>query len=724
MNFPKSSSLFLVCMAFATSIHAQDVVTNYEYDAKGNVTKITDGLGRVTTMTYDPLSRVKKIQRPGPSLGINPQVAEFIWDGRDQLMSVTDPRKLVTSYVVDGLGNRTSTTSPDSGKTSATYDSLGGLKTSTDARGVVSHYTTDLDNRLTAITFDGSSVAYRFIYDQGSQSAIGQLSQMTYPNGQTDFTYVGLGIESIKQTLGQGSAAKVLKLGYKWGGNGSGSALGSKTSMTYPSGNRVEYTYDLTARIKSITLFPAGGGAAVSILRDATHFPFGGVPLTWTWGNSTDTERNTYARSLDLAKRVSAFPLGNAFNQGVMRAFTYDAGSRIRKITDTGISDGKQSIQNLDYDDLDRLTAFSNGTTSQSYKYDDNGNRTQVTIDGNTISYTIDSASNRLLGVNPEGKAIEIPVDAAGNMKSTGSYTSPTLTYGLNGRIETVTDSFAGKVATYYYDSYGKRLNTANSYYMYDETGRMIGEYDLTGKAIEETIFLDDQPVAVLKPGANNTTAVFYVYADHLYTPRVIARASDNKIVWRWDATDPFGANLPNDNPNGLGVFVYNRRFPGQIFDSFLGIYYNFYRDYDPNSGRYIQPDPIGLRGGINAYSYVLGNPISNCDPLGLQTFPGDAGPSRHPGIPGPLDILVPGTQANNNFVRSVNRLFSKRNAGTCEPSKAECDIQWGNAQVYCDRLYDNGYRPDKRGRGIGGKNYEQCVAGQVSEACGGNKVE
>ncbi|MDB5839219.1 MAG: hypothetical protein JWQ23_1171, partial [Herminiimonas sp.] len=137
----------------------------------------------------------------------------------------------------------------------------------------------------------------------------------------------------------------------------------------------------------------------------------------------------------------------------------------------------------------------------------------------------------------------------------------------------------------------------------------------------------------VLKPGPQGTV-VYYVYADHLNTPRAITDTNNN-LVWRWDNGDPFGVAAPDQNPSGQGIFEYNLRFPGQIADKETYLVQNGARDYDAMGARYVQSDPIGLAGGINTYAYVEGNPISYTDPLGLVKIYEGNGVSMH-SYPGP----------------------------------------------------------------------------------------
>jgi RHS repeat-associated protein len=112
---------------------------------------------------------------------------------------------------------------------------------------------------------------------------------------------------------------------------------------------------------------------------------------------------------------------------------------------------------------------------------------------------------------------------------------------------------------------------------------------------------------------------VYFVHSDHLNTPRLVADATGT-TVWRWDQQEPFGVNVPDENPSGLGLFDLPLRLPGQYFDKETNLHYNYHRDYDPSIGRYGESDPVGLKAGLNTYAYVSGNPLIWNDPLGLQT--------------------------------------------------------------------------------------------------------
>jgi RHS repeat-associated protein len=176
----------------------------------------------------------------------------------------------------------------------------------------------------------------------------------------------------------------------------------------------------------------------------------------------------------------------------------------------------------------------------------------------------------------------------------------------------------------YVYNALGQRVEKIGGpagtvFTVYDEGGHLLGEYNGAGALIQETVWLGDTPVATIQP-SGSSVAVYYIHADHLNAPRMITQPSTNTIVWRWD-TDPFGTVAPNQNPAGFGTFVYNLRYPGQYYDVETGLNYNYFRDYDPQTGRYVESDPMGLKAGVNTYTYVGDSPIIGADPRGLEVI-------------------------------------------------------------------------------------------------------
>lgn len=158
---------------------------------------------------------------------------------------------------------------------------------------------------------------------------------------------------------------------------------------------------------------------------------------------------------------------------------------------------------------------------------------------------------------------------------------------------------------------------------VFEDVGRWIGDYDQNGVVIQQAIWLGDLPVGLLvKDGG--VTRLFHIEADALGSPRTVVdptRGARGTVVWRWDlAGEAFGNDKPNEDPDGDDVaFVFDMRFPGQQYDSASGLNYNYFRDYEASTGRYVESDPIGLNGGLTTYGYAENRPNISIDRLGLS---------------------------------------------------------------------------------------------------------
>jgi len=552
------------------------VTTTFGYDSNGNQTGINAPLSRNTVQGYDELNRMTQVTDPLSG------VTQYGYNALDQLISVTDPRSKVTSYTYNALGDLTQQVSPDTGTTANTYDSGGNLATSTDARSKTGTYAYDALNRVTSVTYPDQTIGYT--YDSGTNQK-GRLTQVSDASGSTSWSYDTHGrVLSRQQSMG---VTKTVGYAYD--------SAGRLQTLTLPSGNAITYGYT-DGRITSLTL-----NGSTTILSNVLYQPFGPT-RGWTWGNSTLT-----IREYDTDGKVTDI------DSAGLKTYSYDDAFRITAITDAASSSLSQSYG---YDLLDRLTSATGTSLNQGWTYDANGNR--LTQTGSAAStYTISTASNRLSSVSG-ALSRTYSYDNNGNTTNDGTVT---FTYSDANRMVSATKTSV--TTNYALNALGQRVKKAAAgsltYFVYDEDGHLIGEYDDLGGLIEETVWFGEVPVATLTPNPGGVN-LSYIHTDHLNTPRRISRPSDNVVMWRWDS-DAFGTTVVNEDPDGdSNPFAYGLRLPGQYFDSETGLHYNYLRDgYDPAVGRYTQSDPIGLSGGINTYAYALDNPVAYSDSEGLE---------------------------------------------------------------------------------------------------------
>jgi len=163
----------------------------------------------------------------------------------------------------------------------------------------------------------------------------------------------------------------------------------------------------------------------------------------------------------------------------------------------------------------------------------------------------------------------------------------------------------------------GTLANTDTSApWSYNVSGLADGSYTLTAKAFDQLNAATISAPVTITVGP--LPKLHFVHVDHLNTPRAVYD-DQQRLEWKWEQQEPFGVNVPDENPSGLGAFEFPLRFAGQYADKESNATYNWRRNYDSAIGRYVESDPIGLSGGINTYLYASARPLSLVDPAGLQ---------------------------------------------------------------------------------------------------------
>ena len=290
---------------------------------------------------------------------------------------------------------------------------------------------------------------------------------------------------------------------------------GLVTKITYPSGREVSYTRDSAGDVIEVTTTQAG--TTTSLASQIERAPFGPV-TSMVRGNGISE-----SRTLDLDYRVTGIDATRVHSL----VYRYTPESLISAIDDNLSSSANQS---LSYDAVGRITSAEGLYGVLGYGYDATGNRTSITTDGLSQSYTINYMNNWLVKAGQTSRSY----DANGNLTKLGT---DTFTYDSQNRL--VAATVAGVTAAYTYNHLDQRvtktLNGQTCLLVYDLAGNLIEELDAaTGDVLAEYIWLDGTPLGFVQSGQT-----YQVHVDHLGTPKALTDAS-GQVVWK-ASYSPFG---------------------------------------------------------------------------------------------------------------------------------------------------------------------------------------
>jgi RHS repeat-associated protein len=681
------------------------LVTDYGYNAVGWLETVTDPKGLVSKTFYDNLGRVTKSVEDytdGVVTNTSNKTVEYTYDGAGHQLTVqadlTGGAYQKTQFVYGTSAaagdavtsndilkqtlypDKTTGNPSTSEQETYTVNALGQTLTATDRNGNVHTYTYDVLGRLTsdAVTtlgtgMDGSVQRIETAYDtQGNPYLITSYDAASGGNivNQVQRSFNGLGqltaeYQSHSGAVNTSTTPKVQYAYSEMAGNANHSRL---TSVTYPNGRTVNYSYsgalnDSISRLSSIADASAPSTPLESydylglgtVVRRAHPQP--GVDLTYIkqTGESNGDAGDQYTGLDRFGRIVDQRWLNNSTGAATDRfQYGYDRDSN-RTYRDNVVNTGFGEVYT--YDDLNQLASFQRGTLnaakdgivgmasrSQSWGYDALGNWNSVTSDGSAQTRTHDK-QNEITAVSG---ATTPTYDANGNL--TRDETGKQFVYDAWNRLVTVKDSGGATIASYRYDGQGWRVSetksgTTRDFYYSDQW--QVLEERVGGNAQVQYVWSPGYVDAlVLRDRDTNGDGTLeerlWVQQDANFNVTALLDAT-GAVVERY-AYDPFGKATVYDtswNVRTAGsAYGWLYLHQGGRFDKDTGLYEFRHRFYSPTLGRWMQEDPLFFAAGdVNLYRYAANRVIGVVDPSGLRDIDFDSAhiyfPQDNPWAPG-----------------------------------------------------------------------------------------
>ena len=432
-------------------------ITTYEYDQYHQVTAVTDALGSRTAYTYDIYGNVASIT------DANHNTTQYVYDSAGNLVKETNALGEITSYTYDGSGKvKSMARQADSASTAITlatyaYDSYGNTKSVTDACGQTSTYEYDLMGNLTTVKDSEGAVVTKYTYDvQGnvltSEDSYGTITANTYDlMGNVTHT------ESTAGTRDNADNESLTGAGNENQTADTGNGLTRTYKYEYDQMGRLLKAVDAENGISRQT-FDVNGNvtSVISPLEEELN----------TSQNLQQGEAGSHKTAYQYDKNNQLVKETNAI--GMTSQYTYDAKTlRLSQTEESGTdSNGEQTsrTKHYTYDELGRITSFTDSEGTVNYTYDNCGNIlavSEVKADGSeyTIERTYDALNRVSTYRDVYGNKISYTYDMYGNLKTMTYPDGSVVSYDTydNGQLKSVTDN-EGKVTTYTYDKNGRLI--------------------------------------------------------------------------------------------------------------------------------------------------------------------------------------------------------------------------------------------------------------------------